>query len=457
MALAPLFATAPHARSGGHAATLGVASGATANGIVCAWLIDTISNFGGFGVVPAILLYAALIAWTTVPFVTTAWLLRRAGPAAPVLLAPALWVSAEFLFPNFFPWRLAYTQREWPMLIQSASVAGPWLLSFAIAWVSSALVTRRLRALAPPALAVLLLAAWGALEIRTEERLEASAGEFRVGIVQGNLSIAQKHSAGDAAKNLAHYRSLSETLQPLPDLVVWPETVVTTAIPRNRALSGTTDPWPGAPVPLLFGAVSYERGDAGLEWYNTLFLRSRDGSLGGRYDKIVLMPFGEFLPFEDMFPGIRTISPHSGDFEAGRGSEVFTLDDGARVGPAICYEDMLPSPLGSSAAEGAQVLVSVANDAWYQGSSALLLHETLGIWRAVENRRYFLRSTNTGLTSGLDPVGRRFFSLPEGEATAAIATVRLRSDSTFYQRAGDWFAWGVLVLAAVLLGWTRRS
>lgn len=390
------------------------------------------------------------------PFVATAILLQRAGPRAPVLLAPALWVSSEFLFPNFFPWRLAYTQRDWPILIQTAELAGPWMLSFAIAWVASALAAWRARALLAPALAVLATVIFGAMRIASMDALDAAAQPFEVGIVQGNLSVAEKHAADSARANLEHYRELSRTLTPVPDLYVWPETVVTNAIARDRPIAGALDPWPDAPAPLLFGAVSYRRASDGLEWFNTLFLRDSAGQMAGRYDKIVLMPFGEFLPLEDLFPQIRAISPRTGDFEAGERHEVFVLDDGTRIGPAICYEDMLRDPLGASAADGAELLISVANDAWYQNSPALLLHETLGMWRAVENRRYFLRATNTGLTSGIDPAGRRFFALPENEAAAAVATVGLRSAPTVYQRAGDWFAWGVLALALLLLGYSRR-
>jgi apolipoprotein N-acyltransferase len=118
---------------------------------------------------------------------------------------------------------------------------------------------------------------------------------------------------------------------------------------------------------------------------------------------------------------------------------------------------MMTTPLGTSAAQGANLLISVANDAWYGDSAALLLHETLGQWRAVENRRYFLRATNSGLTSAIDPLGRRFFELPRGQSAAGTLTARLLTASTLYQRHPDRFTQFVLGLGLVLLGWSRAT
>jgi len=457
IAFAPLLWAAPRAGSYRGSLLLGLTTGMVANGLVCFWLIDTITVFGGFPWPLATLFYLALILYTAAPLAFLAMALRFAGPAAPTLLAPALWVGAEFLFPNLFPWRMAHTQRDFPLLIQSADFAGPYLLSFAIVWVTASLIRPTLRRVLPPLVLVGVLLAYGQGQTQRIEAAIESAPPLRVGLVQGNLSLFGKRDPSDLDRNLETYRRLSETLQPPPDLLVWPETVVSWGIPRDRPLEAARDPYPDAPAPLLFGAVSFEKTSEGLDWYNTLFVRTLSGRLGGRYDKMVLMPFGEFLPFADQFPIIRSWSPNTGDFEAGAQAEVLALSPSLRIGPAICYEDMLAAPLGDAAGQGANLLISVANDAWYGESAALFLHETLGQWRAIENRRYFLRATNSGLTSAIDPLGRRFFSLPRAESTAGTVEARLLGESTIYQRFPDRFPQFVLLMALGLLGWSRAK
>lgn len=457
IAFAPLLWAAPRAPSYRQSVALGMVTGVVANGVVCWWLIDTITIFGGFPWALAGLFYAVLILYTGIPFAAVAAALRFAGPAAPRLLAPALWVGTEYLFPNLFPWRMAYTQREFPLLIQSADIAGPFLLSFAILWCNAALVRPRILRIVPPLILVGLLVGYGQWQIPRIQTAMQEAPSLRVGLVQGNLSLFAKRDPTDLDKNLSTYRRLSESLQPPPDLLVWPETVVTWGLPQDRPLELARDPYPEAPAALLFGAVSYRQTVRGLDWYNSLFLRKADGTLNGRYDKMVLMPFGEFLPFSDRFPIIRSWSPNTGDFQAGTQPKVLSLNEEVRIGPAICYEDMMTTPLGTSAAQGANLLISVANDAWYGDSAALLLHETLGQWRAVENRRYFLRATNSGLTSAIDPLGRRFFELPQGQSAAGTLTARLLTASTLYQRHPDRFPQFVLGLGLVLLGWSRAT
>ena len=457
IAFAPLLWAAPRAKSYRQSLVLGLTTGMVANGLVCFWLIGTIAIFGGFPWPLATLFYFLLILYTAGPPALLAVALRFAGPAAPTLLAPALWVSTEFLFPNLFPWRMAYTQRDFPLLIQSADLAGPYLLSFAILWVTASLIRPTRRRVLPPLVLVGLLLAYGQWQTHQVEAAMESAPSLRVGLVQGNLSLFGKRDPNHLDRNLETYRRLSETLQPTPDLLVWPETVVSWGIPRDQPLESARDPYPDAPAPLLFGAVSFEKTREGLDWYNTLFVRTPDGRLGGRYDKMVLMPFGEFLPFADQFPIIRSWSPNTGDFEAGTQAEVLALSPSLRVGPAICYEDMLAAPLGDAAARGANLLISVANDAWYGESAALFLHETLGQWRAIENRRYFLRATNSGLTSAIDPLGRRFFSLPPAESTAGTVEARLLEESTIYQSFPHRFPQFVLLMGLGFLGWARAK
>jgi len=401
----------------------------------------------------ALLFYAALVAFTAIPFGIVGALLRFAGPQASILLAPALWVTGEFLFPNFFPWRLAYSQRDVLWLIQIGDVTGPYGLSFVMAWFASAASRARRRpwSVLPPLATAAALCLYGAVRIETIRTEMASAPEASIGLVQGNLSLVEKRQGDLFRANVDRYRRLSRGLDPVPDLIVWPETVVGWAIPRDATELGPLDPFPDAPAPLIFGAIAHDGMGKNARWYNSAFLRAADGRVTGRYDKLVLMPFGEFLPFASMFPSLKALSPNTGDFTAGHGPAVLEVDPRLRVGALVCYDDMLAGHVREAARAGATVLLTVANDAWFGDSAALTLHETLGLWRAIENRRFLVRVTNTGLSSVVDPLGAVQLELPTWIETAAIARVQLLEIPSIYQRHGDLFAWSIAVLALGLL------
>lgn len=457
--LVPLFALCPHAPRRRSAFLDGWIVGVVANGTACAFLVETIDRFGGFPIAVAIFFYAALISFTALPFGVVGWLLRWVGPRTSVLLAPALWVSSEFLFPNFFPWRLAYSQRDLLWLIQIGDVTGPYGLSFVMAWFASAATRARRHpaVLAPPLIAAAILCIYGAVRVDTIRAAMASAPEVTIGVVQGNLSLVEKRQGDMFRANVDRYRRLSLELDPAPDLIVWPETVVGWAIPREAERLGARDPFPDATAPLLFGAISNDGTGPDARWYNSAFLRTRDGRVTGRYDKLVLMPFGEFLPFSSTFPWLKDLSPNTGDFTPGDGPAVLDVTPDLRVGALVCYDDMLAGHVRDAGRDGATLLLTIANDAWFGESAALDLHESLALWRAIENRRYFVRATNTGLTSVVDPLGKRVVELPIWVEMAEATPVRLLEIPTVYQGYGDLFAWSAVVLSLILLlhSWWR--
>ncbi len=181
----------------------------------------------------------------------------------------------------------------------------------------------------------------------------------------------------------------------------------------------------------------------------------------GRYDKRILMPFGEFLPFAETFPWLRQLSPATAGFKAGTDAKVIRIPGGARVGALICYEDLVAGMPRATTNAGADFLVTILNDAWYGNSPAPHQHQALALWRTLETRRYLLRGSNTGVTSILDAAGR---VVDEGglftEETIVGDVAQLDIESV-YARIGDVFAWslvatGALWLAAVVFN-DRRS
>lgn len=458
LGLVPLFAIAPRCRSRRRAVWLGLLMGFLVQVIGFHWVVTTITRFGGFPLPIALFFFSALGLYSALPFAAAAAALRWAGPSAPVLLAPALWAAIELVFPALFPWRLAHSQRVVTILLQTGDLAGPYLLSFVMAWLAAALARlprwRPLLGAAAALVLVLLYGSWRMAEVQEEL---AAAPPFTVGVVQGNLLLDEKRHRDLFDSNVARYRRLSAGLSPRPDLLVWPETVVEWGIPLETPTLKGFDPYPDAPAPLLFGAVAYrDLGRKHTEWYNSAFLRHSDGSIGGRYDKIVLMPFGEFIPFASIFPWLKDLSPNTGDFQAGAGPVVMAVTEDARVGALICYEDLLSGHVRRTVAQGATLLVAMTNDAWFGESAALHEHDSLALWRAVENRRYLVRATNTGLTTVTDPLGRTVASLPKHAPGATAASVHLLAGSTPYQRFGDAFGYLTLALAISLLIYCRR-
>jgi apolipoprotein N-acyltransferase len=342
-------------------------------------------------------------------------------------------------------------------LLQSGDLAGPYLLSFVMAWFAAALVRLpRRRPLLGAVAGVAVLLLYGAWRVGQIDRAMAAAPQFNVGVVQGNLALDEKRQRALFDANVARYRRLSASLSPPPDLLVWPETVVEWGIPLEAPTLDGLDPYPNAPSPLLFGAVAYRDWGRRMEWFNSAFLRRADGSIGGRYDKIVLMPFGEYIPFASLFPSLKELSPNTGDFQAGAGPVVLAVSDQARVGALICYEDLLSGHVRRTVDAGANLLVTMTNDAWFGESAALREHDSLALWRAVENRRYLIRATNTGFSSVTDPVGRTVAALPTQTAAAATVRVQLLGEITPYRRFGDVFGYFALALALSLLVYCGR-
>lgn len=458
LALVPLFSLAPSAASAGTAAREGLWMGLATNVPAFWWLVETIHRFGGFPFPVALLFYAILSLFGAGQFALVAVLLQRAGARAPILFAPALWTAIEFLYPNLFPWRIAHSQRAILPLVQIGEITGPYGLSFAMAWLGCA-ASRfpwSARRLLPPVAAISLLFWWGTLRIGVVDEEIARAPAYSIGVVQGNVGLGEKRHAERFESNVERYRRLSLDLPRTPDLLVWPETVVEWGLPRTGGMPPGTDAFPGAPTALLFGAVSYQPLAHGTRWYNSAYVRRKDGGLQGPYDKFVLMPFGEFIPLASIFPHLKELSPQTGDFAAGDGPVVLDAGNGARVGPLICYEDLLAGHVRRTVEAGATLLATLANDAWFGDTAALRQHESLALWRAVENRRYLVRATNTGLTAVIDPVGRSVLELPIERQSAAIADARLLDAPTPYQRVGDLFAWASAALAVGLLTGRRR-
>ncbi|MBI5810560.1 MAG: apolipoprotein N-acyltransferase, partial [Deltaproteobacteria bacterium] len=243
----------------------------------------------------------------------------------------------------------------------------------------------------------------------------------------------------------------------VPSLIVWPET----AVPFYLGRGGPSDASVGdiakeAGSYILTGSPSYNYNQMAAkgEYFNSAYLFSPEGVVAGRYDKIHLVPFGEYVPMHRFLPFINKLTAGVGDFKAGPGPIPISSALGP-IGVIICYEAIFPEISRGLVRNGAALLVNITNDAWFGRSSAPYQHFEMSVLRAVENRSYLVRAANTGISAVVDPAGRVRKESRIFETAVLSDTVGLRQGPlAFYTAYGDVFAYGCILLSGVFILWT---
>jgi apolipoprotein N-acyltransferase len=388
-----------------------------------------------------------------------------------LLLFPVFWVAADFLRSFLFtgfPWELiGYSQYRQLHLIQMLDIFGVYGLSGLIAYTNAALLLGCLAVTGKPwcgkpvggrfafwgvAAAVLLVGlAWvyGEMRIARIDRLAADAPRARVALIQGNIEQSQKWDPAFQKAAIEKYLRLSLSTRPArPDLIVWPESAapfyfLAEVPPTRMVMQGIAE----AATHFLIGAPAFEmRGDK-ADYYNSAYLVGPRPQVLGRYDKAHLVPYGEYTPFKEYLPFLGKIVEHVGDFKAGeRGKTLEWM--GHRLGILICYEVIFPELAREQVRNGANLLITITNDAWYGKTAGPYQHFSLAVLRAVENRRVLARSANTGISGFIDPVGRLLDLTPLMEEAAVVRELPLLDTQTVYTRFGDVFAGACLFVAA---------
>ena len=433
------------------------------------WLVNTMVDFGYIPLPLSLLFFVVVAAANGVRMGLFAWWVRRMqtgeSPWWYRLLLPACaFVALDFAFPRVFPWYLGFLQYPALPFIQVADLTGIHGVTFILVLCSvggAAFVSARqspagvgrYRMAAAVGCVLLLQVGYGLWRMPQVAEAMQQAESLRVALVQQNLGIADNQNGLKPRERLQLLADLSAaTLAQEPDLVIWPESAypyaLTTQEPFLYLPRGVTNE-----VPWLVGGMAYEgEGDA-RRLFNSTWLVASGQQIVGRYDKHVLLAFGEYVPMQRYLPFLGRISPAIGNFTAGEGSRLLALPDGLSIGPLICYEDIMPQPARLAARQGARVLVNLTNDMWFGPTRAPYQHRNAAAFRAVENRRSLVRVTNTGVTSIIDPLGREQAALPMYQRGTLVDDVAALRMSTVYQRFGDWFAWLCCVASVGLPGW----
>jgi apolipoprotein N-acyltransferase len=247
-----------------------------------------------------------------------------------------------------------------------------------------------------------------------------------------------------------------------PDLVAWPESPAPYFEGDARFQQSAAQVAQAIKAPVVIGSIGMDyHPEAGWNEFNSAIVMSPTGARVGRYDKIHLVPFGEYVPFSRLLFFARKLTGKVSKFNRGEDRKVFRLatQTGAshRYGVFICYEAVFAEEVRQFAQLGAEVLVNISDDAWYGDTSAPWQHLNMARMRAVENRRWILRDTNNGVTAAIDPYGRVRQSIPRHVEDALPAEYGFRDDTTFYTEHGDVFAFACAILGLVAVGWSGRK
>jgi apolipoprotein N-acyltransferase len=444
------------------------------------WTVHTMHHYGNLPVYQAVILlfllagylslfpglFAALLAWL------------RPKPTHLLLIAPALWCSLEIIRTHLFsgfPWALlGYSQYDHLWLIQWADLFGVYGVSFFIVLVNSALTlailgwleaawqdqnpTGRVITRCGALVTVLAVAicGYGVWRLRTMDNSVDSVDTAKVAVIQGNIDQAQKWDPRFQVLTTVKYRNLS--LQPSikdADLVIWPETAAPFYFNDDEILSKIViDGVKTAGAYFIIGSPSYAAGKEALIYHNSAYLVAPDGKTVGKYDKVHLVPFGEYVPLKPWLPFIDKLVAQVGDFKPGRQGNTLKWKK-HQVGMLICYEVIFPDLARAMVKNGAQLMVNITNDAWFGRTSAAYQHFSMAVFRAVENRRTLARAANTGISGFVDPCGRIVSSTGLFQKATVMTPVALMKTTSLYTRWGEW-PLGMLSFGLVLF-WSWRK
>lgn len=397
------------------------------------------------------------------------WLSKK-NFLAQIFLIPALWVVLEYLRAHLltgFGWALlGHSQYQNLWLIQIADITGVYGVSFLVVMVNVVLHGAVFAKQKPPlkqiALSFILVAILFTASVAYSAFIlsrKVDGIKARIGVAQGNVALVRHWNPREKPYILRDYFALSQKLaDEKADLIIWPESSYPGEADDNpTSLEVLKNSIARLKTPHLIGMVTKANGD----YFNSATFFSSSGEAVGQYNKLHLVPFGEYIPLRSRLPFLASIVPID-DFRAGEQYTIFKTPQGA-FSALICFEDTVPELARGFVARGAELLVNISNDAWFHDTKEPYLHLASAVFRSIENRRYLVRSGNVGISCFVGPTGRILSSVEaSGKKTyrsgARAEDVSFIKEKTFYAKIGELFAYFCIsvILINVIIDFYRR-
>lgn len=419
------------------------------------WVTHSMRYYGGLNTVTSFSILFLLVFYLAFYFGVFSWLwgLYPKGFLS-LFWAPSVWVGLEFIRAHFltgFPWALlGYSQYNYLPVIQIAEISGVYGISFLIVLVNQTFY--RLFWSESPSLKwsskwkeacftlvlFALVLGYGYYSLSSQKEKDQQVPALSVAVIQGNIDQSLKWVPAYQAETIRIYQTLSlKELPSKPELIIWPETAVPFYfLDENRFTPLLFKLSREGQTHLLFGSPAFGLEKGEIRYYNRAYLLSPEGRIHF-YDKVHLVPFGEYVPLKRFLPFVGKMVQAIGDFSPGKGSYGLPYPKG-KIGVLICFETIFPELSRAFKQDGCLILVNMTNDAWFGKTSAPYQHLSMLVFRAVENRVWIARAANTGFSAVIDSSGRIVQRIPLFQTGGISANIPLRGEKTFYTNHGDW-------------------
>jgi apolipoprotein N-acyltransferase len=467
IALIPLF-FAILGQSIPRAFFLGCITGVIFFGGTLSWISFTLHTFGGISWGISLLLTFFFLLYLSVYFGLFTALLRyiREDRLASLLFIPAAWTTLEFIRGHFFtgfPWaHLGYSQYRFLPVIQIADIGSVYAVGFVVVLVNTALFKA-------------LRVGWEAHRIAIPEvtsallvlALTLSYGMFRlsqamgdgpplpVSVIQGNIDQNQKWDTQFREQTFQTYKGLSLRkpeggAESRPELVIWPEAALPFFFEDEPGYqTALMDLAREGGFHLLFGSPAYVTSASGkLSLLNSAYFLSPENRLFSRYDKMHLVPFGEYVPLPSLLFFVHKMVEGLGDFIPGREAKLMKIGS-TMIGTVICFEVVFPEVVRQFVKKGAVLMTTITNDAWFGRSAAPYQHFSMVVFRAIENRVPFARAANTGISGFIDATGKILKQSPLFVEASLSQELLPGNRRTLYTLYGDFFVFSCAIITLI--------
>jgi apolipoprotein N-acyltransferase len=431
------------------------------------WIVHMFQQFAGLAWPFAVLGLLLIAAANGIVFAAWAGIMRliiRDTGWNVVWVSPIVWTALEKFWPEIFPNYLGASQYKLTLLTQIADVTGILGVTFLVVYANSMIysviegqLNKRPFSLRPVVVftaVVALMIGYGEVRIHMVDQQTSIAEKLTVGVVQINRDAEEKYN--EPVRFVREHQEMSKdiTATSAVDLIVWSESAYPLNLITSREGKLPPDVLGNMHTPTLFGAVLRIDQGGKPRFYNSAVLADGMGKILGTYDKMVLVPFGEYIPFGDTFTWLYSWSPYSSRFWPGESEEPLQLGRHL-ISVNICYEDIFPGQIrllmnGGHYHRVPEAMFNLTDDSWYGNTVEPMEHLALASFRAIEHRRSLVRTTNTGISAIVDPVGRIDHRIRQWTKGTLVGPIPIMHGRTVYAVIGDWLGWLCVIL--VLLG-----